>query len=330
MNERLKFSWGHIFAFAALIAVCYISFMGFTYLTDGNFIYGLIGMALTALAYLLVFIGAQQLKASGVRMSRKIVAERMLLLLSPLVFVAGMVSMAHFWTVHSQNDAVVAEFQKSINGSRQLFADYDSYAAARIAAYESRLDGIIARRTADPQAWAAAGFKAGKEEVQKHNMLEALRLQLLSPNYTDLKDLAVRWIDNADNGATVWNVFLIGNTREIKSALLSWNSELKKMSQKTLSNEGDAASFDSGCVADAVSGIDNIASIFTTRKAPVAEAVVFGIIVFLMLLLPYFLQARHTKSNYRLLGKRRDSFDDLAGVSATVSGSRKSDTSMDF
>ena len=59
MNERLKFSWGHIIAFVALIIVSYISFMGFTYLTNGNFMTALIGMAVTDLVYILFIIGAQ-------------------------------------------------------------------------------------------------------------------------------------------------------------------------------------------------------------------------------------------------------------------------------
>ena len=67
MNEKLQFSWGHIIAFLALIAVSYISFVGFTYLTNGNFTFALIGMGITDIVYILFFIGAQQMKASGVR-----------------------------------------------------------------------------------------------------------------------------------------------------------------------------------------------------------------------------------------------------------------------
>ena len=37
MNEQLKFSWGHIIAFLALIIISYISFVGVTYMTDGDF-----------------------------------------------------------------------------------------------------------------------------------------------------------------------------------------------------------------------------------------------------------------------------------------------------
>ena len=110
MNETLKFSWGHIIAFLALIAVSYISFVGFTYLTNGNFSYALIGMFLTDMIYLGVFIGAQLLKASGRKMRRKIIWERILVFGSPIIFIAGMISMSHFWTVKSREETIVENF----------------------------------------------------------------------------------------------------------------------------------------------------------------------------------------------------------------------------
>ena len=43
MNEELRFSRGHILAFLALIFIAYVTFMGITYLTLGNFGYAGIG-----------------------------------------------------------------------------------------------------------------------------------------------------------------------------------------------------------------------------------------------------------------------------------------------
>ena len=37
MDEQLKFSWGHIIAFLALIFISYITFVGEVYKTDGDF-----------------------------------------------------------------------------------------------------------------------------------------------------------------------------------------------------------------------------------------------------------------------------------------------------
>ena len=237
MNEKLQFSWGHIIAFLALIAVSYISFVGFTYLTNGNFTFALIGMGITDIVFIIFFIGAQQMKASGVKMSRKIIWERIFIFGSPVVFIAGMISMSHFWTVRSQNDEIVETFKNSINSSKQLFTDYEEYSNQRIETYQNNLTQIIVNKSLNPQAFKNAGFEDSKASIQRDNMVETLRLQLLSQNYDSLKTVANKWIDDAAQGASTWNVFLLGNTQEIKAALGNWENQLKSFSAKEMSND---------------------------------------------------------------------------------------------
>lgn len=305
MNEKLQFSWGHIIAFLALIAVGYISFVGFTYLTNGNFAYAAIGMSVTLILYIIFFIGAQQMKASGQKMSRKIIWERIFIFGSPIIFIGGMISMSHFWTVKSQNDQIVGVFTESINGAKQLFSDYETYSNQRIDAYERNLNTIIANKSTDQESYRKAGFEDDKANIQKKNMVETLRLQLLSQNYDSLKVVAVKWIDEASKGASTWNVFLLGNTREIKSALNDWDNQLKEFSDKGLSNEAiltEVPKFSSNGAQTAITGIESLTASFTTQKFPTLAAIIFGIVIYLMLLFPYFLQDRHTKSVYRLIG----------------------------
>lgn len=305
MNEKLQFSWGHIIAFLALIAVSYISFVGFTYLTNGDFSFALIGMGITDIVYILFFIGAQQMKASGVKMKRKIIWERIFIFGSPVIFIAGMISMSHFWTVKSQNDEIVTTFKNSINSSKQLFTDYEEYSNQRIEIYHTNLSKIIANRSVDPTTYKNAGFEDAKATIQKDNMVETLRLQLLSQNYDSLKIVANKWIDDASQGASTWNVFLLGNTREIKEALGNWESQLKSFSAKEMSNEAileGVNHFQSNGAQNAILGIDSLTASFTTQKFPTLASIIFGIVIYLMLLFPYFIQDRHTKNVYRLSG----------------------------
>lgn len=305
MNEKLQFSWGHIIAFLALIAVSYISFVGFTYLTNGDFTFALIGMGITDIVFILFFIGAQQMKASGVKMKRKIIWERIFIFGSPVVFIAGMIAMSHFWTVKAQNDEIVETFKNSINNSRQLFADYEDYSNQRIESYQNNLTHIIVNKESNPQAFKYAGFEDAKASIQRDNMVETLRLQLLSQNYDSLKTVANKWIDDAAQGASTWNVFLLGNTREIKEALSNWENQLKSFSAKEMSNEsiiGTVNHFQSNGAKNAIEGIDSLTSSFTTQKFPTLAAILFGLIIYLMLLFPYFIQDRHTKNVYRLTG----------------------------
>lgn len=305
MNEKLQFSWGHIIAFLALIAVSYISFVGFTYLTNGNFTFALIGMGITDVVFILFFIGAQQMKASGVKMGRKIIWERIFIFGSPIVFIAGMISMSHFWTVRSQNDEIVETFKNSINSSRQLFTDYEEYSNQRIETYQNNLTQIIVNKNSNPAAFKNAGFEDSKASIQRDNMVETLRLQLLSQNFDSLKTVANKWIDDAAQGASTWNVFLLGNTREIKEALGNWENQLKAFSSKEMSNEAlieTVDHFQSNGAKNAIEGIDSLTTSFTTQKFPTLAAIIFGMIIYLMLLFPYFIQDRHTKNVHRLTG----------------------------
>lgn len=306
MNEKLQFSWGHIIAFLALIAVSYISFVGITYLTNGDFTFALIGMGITDIVYILFFIGAQQMKASGVKMRRKIIWERIFIFGSPVIFIAGMISMSHFWTVKSRNDEIVKQFITSINNSKQLFDDYEYYSDLRIQNYDKMLALFIADPVNYQTKFKAAGLNSSYPEIQRKNMVETLKLELRSENYDSLKNSAIKWIDNASNGANTWNVFLMGNTKEIKSALSKWENQLKSFSYKEMSNEsllGDVPRFSSNGVQNAINGIDSLTASFTTQRFPTLAAIIFGLMIYLMLLFPYILQDRHTKSIYRLIGK---------------------------
>lgn len=307
MNERLKFSWGHIIAFLAIICVSYISFMGITYLTNGDFNYALIGMGIIDFFFILFFIGAQQFKASGVKMKRKMALERIFLLCSIVVFLIGMIPMAHFWTVKSQNDEIVDQFTSSISNAHNLFVDYEKYSNDRINNYEKELTQVIENKDIEPRAYHTAGFIDGKAEIQKENMVKTLRLQLLSENYDSLKTLATKWIDESNQGASTWNVFLLGNTKEIKKSIGSWDKQLKDFSAYELSNEvinKAVPKFNSKGATDAISGIDQLTSAFTTKKFSII-AIPFGIIVYLMLIFPYIIQSRHSKSPYKNIFKKK-------------------------
>lgn len=306
MNERLRFSWGHIIAFIALIAVGYASFVGFTYLSHGNFYFGACAMALTLLLFIIVFIGAQQLKASGARLRRKIGWERALVFISPALFLAAMIGMSHFWTVQSRNAEVVGHFNEALTNGKAIFDDYERYADRRLDTYDRSLDSLASLRETNPLLYKEAGFSAGNEAIEKENMLEVLRLQLYNSNYDSLKTLAVDWIDYANRGVSAYNVFLLGNTGEIGRAFINWEADLRGFSEKRLSNEqllDSVPVFNSGAGTVAAGRLGELSDDFSRQRIPTVSAVIFGIVIYLMLIFPYFLQDRHSKSVYSLWGK---------------------------
>jgi len=289
INKKLKFSWGHIIAALAIIFISYVSFAGLTYLTKGNFILAGIGVFLIDFLLIIFFIVPQYLKGTDENFKTKIIYERILIFTSPIFFVAIMVPYAHFWIVFEQRKQVEATFSTSIKTTKGMFYSYEKYADNRILAYEEHLTDL------------------NENTYRKNNAVEALTLQIIDQNYTDVKKSAFKWIDKA-SGATVWNVFLIGNIKEVENAIDHWNKSLTKFSSKTLMDEPkDTEPFTSSdpSVVTAKGNLNNLRAIYTTMMWPNAIGIATAILLYIMLLFPYIIQSRNTKSVYRLINIRK-------------------------
>lgn len=308
MFKQLMFSLGHVFAFIAIIFISYVTFMGATYLSDGDFTYAGIVTAVVAV-FLVIYLYVSQLaKAASRNFTKWIWVERFFVFSSPIAFVLLMSTYSHFWTVHSKDEAIVKEFAEVINASRQMFTDYDWYAEARIADYQDRLNEMFPNTD------------------QLHNRtarVSVLELQLRSQNYDSLRNVALKWIDESDEGASTWNAFLLANKTSIMKAVRSWNEQLADFSMQQLKDEGRIQTF--GEVSDSFrrmeEGFDKLTDYFTSRSFPHPVAIVSGLILFVALCLPYLIQDRNPKSFYRLLG---DKGGDSAGQFPSAKNSSSS------
>ena len=340
-NVLLKFSWGHIIAFVALIAISYVIFMGFSYLNGGDFRDSTIKTIVIDVALLITFIGAQMFKGIDRKFNKWIVVERILVILCPIAFICAMVPYNHFWNVFSNKEKVEKNFSDAINEAKRLFDYYEAYANNRIMTYDHALDSVIANKTFSKYNYDECTFASA--DIQKKSFVETLKLQLLSKNTDFLKDEAKKWIDEASVGASVWNAFLIGNIEEIKDAIDEWNNTLIGYSDPVISNEeacvGNVEPFFDEAIASAKNGLDEVTNLYTKLSGSVSPyTVVTGIILFLCLLFPYFLQKRHTKTNgtnIRLIPKKssrrmESSDDEFYTAQPTDEGGTESDDDDDF
>lgn len=317
MNEKLKFSWGHIIAFVALIFICYVSFVGLTYLSDGNFAYAIVGIILIAALLLIVFVGGQQLKGTEHRFSKRIIWERILIIGSPLYFTAIMLPFLHAYTVYNHNDQIVSNFTDAIKESKQLFVNYEDYANKRVEALETSLQRVVNTKDIAPKRYKNCGFDGSGDKMQIQNRVKALRLQLLdSINYYQFRDKASKWIDDADQSTSTWNVFLLGNIKEIKKSMIEWQNTFVNWSKKEMqaeknSGDRDVFEFDSnGANIDAVtSRLDKLSNLYTKRDKPTLLGLLFFVLCYFLMLVPYFLQDRFSKNQYRLFKNPPDTPD---------------------
>ena len=295
INETLKFSWGHIVAFVALIFISYVSFMGITYLTDGDFLYAGLGVLIINLFLIVFFILPQILKGTDEKFNRKIIFERILFFTAPFFFILVMIPYNHFWTVFEKREVVETTFSSSIKKTKGMFEAYETYASNRIKEYDMKLAQIRTKK------------------IRRSNKIEALKLQLIAGNYNALKESSFKWIDNASN-ATVWNVFMIGNIKKIEDAIENWNNSLNSFSSKTMSDEPDGVvpfSSSDPSVTAAKDKLSNLRSVYTTDSHPTVLSIGTCLLLYLLLLFPYIIQSRNTKSTFRLIGSEDNSYTRL-------------------
>jgi len=221
------------------------------------------------------------------KFAKKVIVERILLCLTPFVMYLCMLPQNHFWTVYEQRQEIESQFSSSIEQAKEMFESYESYATKRIDDY----DRLLAKKK-------VLG-------ASRANKVEALTLQLKSDNYYNLKTSATEWINKA-TGATVWNVFMLANIKTINDAVEDWNHKLTIMSENTLSDEGKIQSFDSDSeVVSAVkSGLESLKSIYTIRRDSQSYCWLIMLLCYFMLLSPYLIQRRNTKSLYTLVGNK--------------------------
>ena len=229
-NQTLKFSWGHIIAFVALIIISYVTYMGDFYQNGGDFKSAAIKVCSIDIALLITFIGAQIYKGKDEKFDRSIIVERILICLCPIAFIGAMLPYNHFWTVFTKREMIESQFNKSIEKSRQMFVDYEQYSSDRIQRYESTLDNVIRNKAKNLSEYRKAGFNGSNDDIVKANYIETLKLQLLSENTDSLRRSALAWIDEANQGASVWNAFLVGNVENISNAIKSWNEIFQNLS----------------------------------------------------------------------------------------------------
>lgn len=292
MNEKLKFSWGHIIAFLAIIFISYVTFMGATYMSGGNFVVASWTTLAVGLVFLAVFVGAQQLKATERKFKKRIIWERILVFSSPVIYVFCIIPFNHFWNVRANEEKIVSEFSKAIISSKKMFNNYELYSKNRLNSYKNSLKN------------------SGISDYKTDNMMHCLELQLISINYWKLKEEAIAWINNSSKGASAWNVFLIGNTKQINKTIHDWNKELHNNSSHIMNYENPKKVYLFGKKNSSLnvvdSGLQKIETLFEKPEKHTAMGIVFAMLLYVALLFPYFLQDRNTKSFYYLIGKRKD------------------------
>lgn len=286
MNETLKFSWGHIVAFLAMIMISYVTFTGAAYLYDTNLLVSALWAIASFLVMFVVFVGTQQMKAVEKNFTRSIVLERIGVVLSVVVLVllVTISPFKHFWTVYSNKSEIMEEFAMSIDSSKSIFENYDAYV-------EERIEKTLQSKSPEKNAQA---------ELMRLQLQPSFATQTESFDYQTKKLEIEQWIDKARQ-SSVWNVFVIGNLTKIQSGVEMWKTTLESWSSKKF-YDGDMEPYKA--TYDITSNFNNLKQKFTNSVAFQWRAILWALVGYFCMALPWLLQRRPVKNPNTLFGKK--------------------------
>lgn len=286
MNETLKFSWGHIVAFLAMIMISYVTFTGAAYLYDTNLLVSALWAIASFLVMFVVFVGTQQMKAVEKNFTRSIVLERIGVVLSVVVLVllVTISPFKHFWTVYSNKSEIMEEFAMSIDSSKSIFENYDAYV-------EERIEKTLQSKSPEKNAQA---------ELMRLQLQPSFATQTESFDYQTKKLEIEQWIDKARQ-SSVWNVFVIGNLTKIQSGVEMWKTTLESWSSKKF-YDGDMEPYKA--TYDITSNFNNLKQKFTSSVAFQWRAILWALVGYFCMALPWLLQRRPVKNPNSLFGKK--------------------------
>lgn len=286
MNETLKFSWGHIVAFLAMIMISYVTFTGAAYLYDTNLVVSALWAIASFLVMFVVFVGTQQMKAVEKNFTRSIVLERIGVVLSVVVLVllVTISPFKHFWTVYSNKSEIMEEFAMSIDSSKSIFENYDAYV-------EERIEKTLQSKSPEKNAQA---------ELMRLQLQPSFATQTESFDYQTKKLEIEQWIDKARQ-SSVWNVFVIGNLTKIQSGVEMWKTSLESWSSKKF-YDGDMEPYKA--TYDITSNFNNLKQKFTSSVAFQWRAILWALVGYFCMALPWLLQRRPVKNPNSLFGKK--------------------------
>lgn len=324
MYKNLKFSWAHILAFIALIAIGVLVYLGSEpYYGSGRVNGGAVLWAVVSVLLLLAtFVGAQQLKGVDNDFSFKkcIWWERILFFAAPVVLLFVMVRVNHTLNVvrhiGANGQTVVNE---ALGTYESLFSGYDTYVDDRVAKYDDYLHKVQRNKYVDSDTYDKVRFRGQKVDEESIEIEKSILRLLITANYDNFKERATVWANDykkTTNYGTVsaWNPFILVNVYKLKNALTSCDKSLQNLSSKKLETEGKTVECfnESARVNSAAEKLDKLVTV--DHDSFLLSSIVYFIVFYIMLRLPYWVQDRNGVSTYTLFGRRNVSEDVVLNV----------------
>lgn len=290
---QFRFSWADLLALLAIIAFgcfCFLSF-NFLYLGETGPSIGwasVIAVLLGGIAFVL-----RLLKRTSRYFRTCFILELILLFLFVVAAFIAVFPFSHYFAVSDQKEEIQAKITSEILQAEKMFSGYEAYSNNRGNNYEGDLESAVSGKWVSPRVYYDEyGFVNGiADGEQIDNKMFTLHTILFPSNFSEMRQVDSLWLVKARNTIDNWkSIGIVEVVNDVKKTTEKWLDSLKQFS--VYRAEGEIAdNFDYPLT------FDNVTAKFTTLGEPTTISISVAIALFLIMLLPYFISKRSTKTS---------------------------------
>lgn len=300
--KKLKLFGTNYLGYFVILVLCVLSFMGLTYMLDGNLIYAVSGALLTGVLLSVYFVLPSTVLFNGAKSSVKKALRRVLIYTSPVIFCVLMVPVTQWLHLYEDKTEIQAALKESVQSAKDMFVKYEDYVNKRITSYKKDL------AYAD---LSSSEYNKRLSEIEKK----------LKPGF---KSAAVKWMDNASK-ASFYNILIYGNPGKFEDHINDWNSRLNALSKTEFEYEESASEFSKphAKAVEAIKSLNKIRAMYFNVKMPGVTAIAVCLVFYIILMLPYILRSAYARKYPSSDDEYQDGFSGLGDGAKTVDEDEK-------
>ena len=289
--EKARFNFAWVIAVIVLIAYSYISFMGLVYCQFLPVtLCALLVLVFDALIVLLVSV---MCKAKHTRWTRLgTIGQVFFGIVVLAMLLASSISFSHFNKIIKQREKIKSIYSSAIVDAQDLSDKYDGYISVRCEQYENALRQMKAGGVEYNALFSRSlSLQIPKEEIISKCVLNLRNLLKGSNNDADLLLKREQWLQN--ESASIWNLNLPTNIRDITISVNRWLENYRELSSISYTGEVDTSPFEDSSFND---NINTLNTICKSIEFPSIWAILLAVISSVLILLPWIVTPKNMAS----------------------------------
>jgi hypothetical protein len=299
--HKSKFSLADLLTVLGAALFGFFCFLSLNYYTFGQTLRSIMGAVVIALIVGGLAFIVKLLKTTNGNFRSRIIWEWVFLVLFAVVAFVAVIPFSQYFFVLDQKDEIQSKVSANITQAEGMFTKYEDYSTNRESFYKRRLQSIVSAKKVNQSLYRKLGFGNNISDAEQiDNKMFTLHAKLFPSNYEGkdgTKQVATSWLDNAKNTLESKWAFTFGIVTVIKCSqtnITNWKGELIK--NASFRAQGETANdFEFPLTFTDVT--DKFTKLYFS---PATNSTVYAIILYVVMLTPYFVSKRSTKNHYSL------------------------------